>query len=140
MNEAISMYGLKGKCIVSSSQIDTLLVDYRGKYQGTERIHAISAKTFHVEMVKNLGNASIAPPTSVISGLEEDITGKFDFESHKPKTVKELVQIFHSLGLGCCFGAIETKEEAIKAIEYGWDFMPTDNLWSKYQIMDKIKI
>ena len=44
----------------------------------------------------------------------------------KIDSFRQLVDHMHSLGIRICFRAADTEEDALKMIEYGTDYMPSN--------------
>lgn len=96
-------------------------------------IHHIGSSVSYISRLVELGNAALA--FSEITNMDADLTNQYIYDGHNPANLKELTEMLHSYGLKCCFYLVDTKEDAIKAINYGVDYMPTEVLWSKNQII-----
>ena len=119
MIKAIEKYGMQDRCVISSGNL-ALLEAYRAA-GGKELIHLIFAKPEQIRRVQELGNASVSFKYS-------DLSPEVDFEiaGVKIDSFKQLVDHMHSLGIRICFRAADTKEDALKMIEYGTDYMPSN--------------
>lgn len=125
MMSAINEYNLKGKCVVSSGKLE-LLERYRS-LGGKELIHLIFAKPEQISRVQELGNASVSFKYSdVDAGIEININGE------QINSLRKLVDYVHSLGIKICFRAADSQETAMKHIELGVDYMPTNVLSTVY--------
>ena len=119
MMKAIDKYGMQGRCVISSGNLG-LLEKYRAA-GGNEVIHLIFAKPEQIKRVQELGNASVSFKYSDLSA-EVDL----DIDAVKISSFKQLVDHMHSLGIRICFRAADTKDDALKMIEYGTDYMPSN--------------
>jgi glycerophosphoryl diester phosphodiesterase len=119
MIKAIEKYGMQDRCVISSGNL-ALLEAYRAA-GGKELIHLIFAKPEQIRRVQELGNASVSFKYS-------DLSAEVDLEiaGVKIDSFKQLVDHMHSLGIRICFRAADTKEDALKMIEYGTDYMPSN--------------
>ena len=105
--------------VISSGNL-ALLEAYRAA-GGKEVIHLIFAKPEQIRRVQELGNASVSFKYS-------DLSAEVDLEiaGVKIDSFKHLVDHMHSLGIRICFRAADTTEDALKMIEYGTDYMPSN--------------
>jgi glycerophosphoryl diester phosphodiesterase len=119
MINAIEKYGMQDRCVISSGNL-SLLEAYRAA-GGKEVIHLIFAKPEQIRRVQELGNASVSFKYSDLSA-EVDL----NIEGVRIKSFSQLVDHMHALGIRICFRAADTKEDALKMIEYGTDYMPSN--------------
>ena len=119
MIKAIEKYGMQDRCVISSGNL-ALLEAYRAA-GGKELIHLIFAKPEQIRRVQELGNASVSFKYSDLSA-EVDL----NIEGVRIKSFSQLVDHMHSLGIRICFRAADTQEDALKMIEYGTDYMPSN--------------
>ena len=119
MIKAIEKFRMEGRCVISSGNLE-LLEKYR-EAGGKEVIHLIFAKPEQIKRVRELGNASVSFKYSDLSA-EVDL----DIDGVQIRSFKHLVDHMHSLGIRICFRAADTKEDALKMIEYGTDYMPSN--------------
>ena len=119
MIKAIEKYGMQDRCVISSGNL-ALLEAYRAA-GGKELIHLIFAKPEQIRRVQELGNASVSFKYS-------DLSAEVDLEiaGVKIDSFRQLVDHMHSLGIRICFRAADTEEDALKMIEYGTDYMPSN--------------
>ena len=119
MIKAIEKYGMQDRCVISSGNL-ALLEAYRAA-GGKELIHLIFAKPEQIRRVQELGNASVSFKYS-------DLSAEVDLEiaGVKIDSFRQLVDHMHSLGIRICFRAADTQEDALKMIEYGTDYMPSN--------------
>ena len=111
MNDAISKYGMVGRCIISSGN-RSLLQAYRDS-GGKELIHLIFGKEEDLPWLESLGNAAIA----------------FNFTDYDDPGLPRYVELAHSRGIKVCFRAVDTPEAVAKSLALGIDYMPTNNMW-----------
>ena len=122
MIDAIEEYGLGGSCVISSGKIE-LLEKYRA-LGGSELIHLIFAKPEQLPKVQELGNASVSfKYADIDADIELNINGQ------SLNSFEQLVDHVHSLGIKICFRAADSHETAIKHINLGVDYMPTNQLY-----------
>ncbi len=119
MIKAIEKYGMQDRCVISSGNL-ALLEAYRAA-GGKELIHLIFAKPEQIRRVQELGNASVSFKYSDLSA-EVDL----NIEGVRVKSFSQLVDHMHALGIRICFRAADTQEDALKMIEYGTDYMPSN--------------
>ena len=119
MIKAIEKYGMQDRCVISSGNL-ALLEAYRAA-GGKELIHLIFAKPEQIRRVQELGNASVSFKYSDLSA-EVDL----NIEGVGIKSFSQLVDHMHSMGIRICFRAADTQEDALKMIEYGTDYMPSN--------------
>ena len=119
MIKAIEKYGMQDRCVISSGNL-ALLEAYRAA-GGKELIHLIFAKPEQIRRVQELGNASVSFKYSDLSA-EVDL----NIEGVRIKSFSQLVDNMHALGIRICFRAADTQEDALKMIEYGTDYMPSN--------------
>ena len=119
MIKAIEKYGMQDRCVISSGNL-ALLEAYRAA-GGKELIHLIFAKPEQIRRVQELGNASVSFKYSDLSA-EVDL----NIEGVRIKSFSQLVDHMHALGIRICFRAADTQEDALKMIEYGTDYMPSN--------------
>lgn len=123
MIAAIDEFNLTGSCVISSGNLD-----YLEKYRalgGSELIHLIFAKPEQIAKVMELGNASVSfKYADLDADLDLNING-VDINSFV-----ELVDYIHSLGLKICFRAADSQETAMKHIDVGVDYIPTNQMYS----------
>lgn len=119
MIKAIEKYGMQDRCVISSGNL-ALLEAYRAA-GGKELIHLIFAKPEQIRRVQELGNASVSFKYSDLSA-EVDL----NIEGVRIKSFSQLVDHMHALGIRICFRAADTHEDALKMIEYGTDYMPSN--------------
>ena len=119
MIKAIEKYGMQDRCVISSGNL-ALLEAYRAA-GGKELIHLIFAKPEQLRRVQELGNASVSFKYSDLSA-EVDL----NIEGVRIKSFSQLVDHMHALGIRICFRAADTQEDALKMIEYGTDYMPSN--------------
>lgn len=122
MMEMIKKYDMEGKCIVSSSQME-LLDAYRAK-GGKDQVHLIFGTTDDFDHLLELGNAGL-------SFRITDLNTKVDYtyKSQKVKTLDELVNLVHELGMKVCFRAVDDQAALERSIQLGIDYFPTNKLW-----------
>jgi glycerophosphoryl diester phosphodiesterase len=119
MIKTIEKFGMQDRCVISSSNLG-LLEKYRAA-GGREVIHLIFAKPEQVKRVRELGNASVS---FKYSDLSAEVN--LDIDGVQIRSFKQLVDHMHSLGIRICFRAADTKEDALKMIEFGIDYMPSN--------------
>ena len=119
MIKSIEKFGMQGRCVISSGNL-SLLEKYRAA-GGKEVIHLIFAKPEQIKQVQELGNASVSFKYSDLSA-EVDL----DIDGVKITSFKQLVDHIHSLGIRICFRAADTEEDALRMIEFGTDYMPSN--------------
>lgn len=119
MIKAIEKHGMQGRCVISSGNLG-LLEKYRAA-GGNEVIHLIFAKPDQIGRVQELGNGSVSFKYSDLNA-EVDL----DIDGTKITSFRQLVDHIHSLGIRICFRAADTKADALKMIEYGTDYMPSN--------------
>ena len=119
MIKAIEKYGMQDRCVISSGNL-ALLEAYRAA-GGKELIHLIFAKPEQIRRMQELGNASVSFKYSDLSA-EVDL----NIEGVRIKSFSQLVDHMHALGIRICFRAADTQEDALKMIEYGTDYMPSN--------------
>ncbi len=123
MKTAIEQTGMRGRCVISSGKLE-LLERYR-EQGGTELIHLIFATPDKLERMKELGNASVS---FKYSSLDAELN--LDNNGTVLTTFKELVDYVHSLGIKICFRAADDDRAALKHIDLGVDYMPTNVMYS----------
>ena len=123
MIAAIKAFDLHGRCVVSSGNIE-FLEKYRSMC-GRELIHLIFAKPEQLAKVRELGNASV-------SFKYADIDADVDLNVNgvTVRSLGELVDYVHSLGIKICFRAADSQETALKHINIGVDYIPTNQIYS----------
>ena len=119
MIKTIEKFGMQDRCVISSSNLG-LLEKYRAA-GGREVIHLIFAKPEQIKRVRELGNASVS---FKYSDLSAEVN--LDIDGVQIRSFKQLVDHMHSLGIRICFRAADTKEDALKMIEFGTDYMPSN--------------
>ncbi len=123
MITSIDKFDLHQQCVISSGKLE-LLERYRA-LGGKELIHLIFAKPEDLPKVQALGNASVSFKYSDLD-VDVDLT----INDVKITSLKELVDYVHSLGVKICFRAADDYESAIKAIELGVDYLPTNVMYT----------
>ena len=121
MMAAIDRHGLHGQCIVSSGKLE-LLEAYRAK-GGSEWIHYIFAKPENLSKVSQMGNASVSFKLADLDNVDMTINGM------NITGVNQLVDYIHSMGIKICFRAADNQFSAMKHIQAGVDFIPTNCLY-----------
>lgn len=119
MIKSIDKFGMQDRCVISSGNLG-LLEKYRA-LGGKEVIHLIFAKPEQIKRVQQLGNASVS---FKYSDLSAEVN--LDIDGVKITSFRKLVDHIHSLGIRICFRAADTKEDALKMIEFGTDYMPSN--------------
>ena len=123
MMKAIEDAGMQGRCVISSGQLE-LLEKYRAT-GGKELIHLIFADPQGLVRMHELGNASV-------SFKYPDLDAELDLELNgvRIRSFRQLVDHVHSLGMKICFRAADDRETALKHIETGVDYFPSNVLYS----------
>lgn len=119
MIKTIEKHGMQGRCVISSGNLG-LLEKYRAA-GGNEVIHLIFAKPDQIGRVQELGNGSVSFKYSDLNAVVD-----LDIDGTKITSFRQLVDHIHSLGIRICFRAADTKADALKMIEYGTDYMPSN--------------
>lgn len=123
MIKAIEEAGMQGRCVISSGKIE-LLERYR-ELGGEELIHLIFADPQRLHRMKQLGNSSVS---FKYSSLDAEL--KLDMGGVVLTSFKELVDYVHSLGIKICFRAADVDDAALKHLDVGVDYMPTNVMYS----------
>lgn len=122
MISAIAEYGMSGRCIISSGKIE-LLQRYRAA-GGQELIHLIFAKPEQLQIMRQLGNASVSFKIADLDApLDMNIDGVVI------NSLDRLVEHIHASGLRICFRAADSEAAARKHISLGTDFIPTNVMY-----------